>query len=132
MDESKRQPAELFQGTGTSVLPDHPALIGWTWLSCGNFFFTMQRFGCERCGSVNLKERTLTGRGKVLTCAKVHEHRSSGREAPFTVAAVLMEDGPMVRALLDPATADVTNIGDMVVTSLVARHAPTGESSTSV
>ena len=124
MDESKRQPAGLFQGTGTSVLPDHPALIGGECLSCGNVFFPMQWFGCERCGSVNLKERTLTGRGKVLTCAKVHEHRSPGREAPFTVAAVLMEDGPMVRALLDPATADVTNIGDMVVTSLVPETRP--------
>lgn len=129
MDESKRQPSELFQPAGTSVLPGHPALIGGECLSCGNVFFPMQRFGCERCGSVNLKERTLTGRAKVLTCAKVHEHRGPDRETPFTVAAVLLEDGPMVRALLDPATADATDIGDTVVTTLVPETRPNrGES----
>lgn len=125
MDKNKApEPKALFQDAGTAQLPDHPALLGGACDDCGYVFFPMQTYGCERCGSVRLSPRTLTGRAKVLTAAKVHEHRSPGREAPFTVAALELEDGPMVRALLDPATEDATEIGDIVVAKLVPEGRP--------
>jgi uncharacterized OB-fold protein len=99
-------------------------LLGGECSACGYIFFPMQRYGCERCGGVALKERALSGRATVLTVAKVHEHPSPGRDAPFTVAVIGMDDGPIVRVLLDPATADATQIGDTVATVLVPETRP--------
>ncbi|WP_337188126.1 OB-fold domain-containing protein [Phenylobacterium sp.] len=127
MEEEKKAsptPRPLFQEAGTGALPDHPALFGGRCENCGFMFFPMQKYGCESCGSVKLTECVLTGRGKILTLAKVHEHKGPGREAPFTVAAVQLDDGPMVRALLDAATADETKYGDTVVTKLIPETRP--------
>jgi uncharacterized OB-fold protein len=124
MEETKPPKPALFQREGTAQAPNNHALLGGECSDCGYVFFPMRTYGCERCGGINLAARALTGRGRVLTRATVHEHHGPGRTAPFTVAAVLTEDGPMVRAVLDPATENEIEIGSMVVTTLVPETRP--------
>jgi len=85
---------------------------GEAWLNggacaCGRLFFPLQAFGCEMCGrhGPDLQPRRLSGAGAVVASATVHLHAGKGREAPFDVCVVKLEDGPVVRTLL-------TSVGD--------------------
>ena len=109
----------LFRAEGTPGLPGLPALLGGRCRGCGLVFFPMQYYGCEACGSGDLAEHAIRGRGRLITLAKVHLHARPNRQAPFTVGSVATDDGAVVRALLDPATADQLEPGDRVVTTLV-------------
>jgi len=80
-------------------------------------FFPLQTFGCERCGGSDLQPKTLSGAGKLLASARVHLHPGKGREAPFTVVAVQLDDGPIVRTLADD-NADGLQPGARMVTVL--------------
>jgi hypothetical protein len=122
----------LFSETGVDELPllksalyrAHggdgvaPALLGGA-CACGYVFFPMQRYGCERCGGADLTPRTLSGVGRLLASARVHLHAGKGREAPFTVGAVKLDDGPIVRTLVEGA-GDALRAGARMVTTLVA------------
>lgn len=79
--------------------PDRPALCGGACGSCGYVFFPMQAYGCERCGSLDLAPRALSGAGSLMASARVHLHAGKGRQAPFTVVSVRLDDGPVVRTL---------------------------------
>lgn len=68
---------------------------------CGYVFFPWQSLGCERCGDVeSLQAINLAGRGSVLSSVTVHLHATNDRPTPFVVAAVRLDDGPVVRTLL--------------------------------
>lgn len=90
----------LYRAQGTASLPDRPALLGGK-CRCGYIFFPWQAYGCERCGRAGdaLTPVALTGRGVVESSALVRLHASPDREAPFVVATVRLEEGPVVRAL---------------------------------
>ncbi|MBU1375098.1 MAG: OB-fold domain-containing protein [Alphaproteobacteria bacterium] len=85
---------------------------GVAWLNggacaCGHVFFPLQDFGCEMCGGfgVDLTPQRLKGLGRIVASATVHLHAGKGREAPFDVGVVKLDDGPVVRTLL-------TSVGD--------------------
>ncbi|MCC6917836.1 MAG: OB-fold domain-containing protein [Alphaproteobacteria bacterium] len=79
---------------------DAPALKGGR-CAKGHVFFPMQTYGCETCGSTELRPQELKAEGALVASATVHLHNGKGREAPFTIVAVKLAEGPMVRTLLD-------------------------------
>ena len=90
----------LYRAEGSPGTPAVPALIGGVCEACGHVFFPMQTYGCERCGAVSLSPRLLAGTGRLVASARVHLHAGKGREAPFTVGTIALDDGPVVRTLL--------------------------------
>ena len=102
---------------GTEDGDARPGLLGGA-CTCGHVFFPMQSFGCERCGSIDLKPRTLAGHGRLLASARVHLYAGKHREAPFTVGSIALEDGPIVRTLLVDDEKPF-RVGDRLVTTFV-------------
>ena len=89
----------LYRSEGTADAPTRPALLGGV-CDNGHVCFPLQHYGCERCGSVDLRSRPLAGVGRLLASARVHLHAGKSREAPFTVGAIELNDGPIVRTLI--------------------------------
>lgn len=108
----------LYREGGTAAVPDHPALLGGKCNACGYVFFPMQRYGCEKCGSTDLAEHAIAGRGKLLASARVHLYAGKNRQAPFTVVSVRLDDGPIVRTLLEGADTEL-NPGAILSTTLI-------------
>jgi uncharacterized OB-fold protein len=108
----------LYRAEGSAQRPDHPALLGGACATCGYVFFPPQRYGCERCGGIDLAPRVLSGAGVMLASARVHLHAGKTREAPFTVGAVVLDDGPIVRTLIEDS-GEVPRSGDRMTTALV-------------
>jgi uncharacterized OB-fold protein len=115
MDETALLKPGLYRAEGTEAAPGHPALLGGA-CACGYVFFPLQRYGCERCGSVELEPRALSGAGRLLASARVHLHAGKTREAPFTVCSVALDDGPIVRTLVEGD--DALAVGTRMVTVL--------------
>jgi uncharacterized OB-fold protein len=69
--------------------------------------------GCERCGAwgAQLQPATLSTAGTVHSFAVVHVHFGTPHP-PFTVAEVLLDDGPLIHAMVAPEAA--VAIGDAV------------------
>jgi uncharacterized OB-fold protein len=99
MDEVSLLKPTLYRSEGTADAPTHPSLLGGV-CDNGHVCFPLQHYGCERCGSVDLQPRTLAGVGRLLASARVHLHPGKGREAPFTVGSIQLDDGPIVRTLI--------------------------------
>jgi uncharacterized protein len=117
----------LFHAQGTEAVPDHPALIGGR-CRCGHLFFPMQRLGCEKCGApgAELAETMLSGSGRLRAHSQVHLHARPYPKAPFTVLEIALDDGPLIRALLDrPTDAGLQN-GERMVAAIV--HEMRGDS----
>ena len=113
----------LFIDTGTDAVPDRPALVGGRCV-CGYVFFPMQTYGCEKCGRFgnDLKEVRLSGRGRLLAFAQVHLHARPYPKVPFTVVVVALDDGPVLKALLDPAVDDELRSGSVMLAKLVQQR----------
>jgi uncharacterized OB-fold protein len=79
----------------------------------------MQHYGCENCGSQDLVEASLSGRGRLVAFARVHMHMAPDRPAPFTVGSVVTDDGAVVRALIDPGSEDALRPDAVMTTRLV-------------
>ena len=107
----------LYRREGTPQAPNHPALLGGQCV-CGYVFFPMQHYGCERCGRTDLSPRPLSGQGTLVAAVRVHAHFGKHREAPFSVASVLLDDGPMVRSLI-LTEEKMPESGTRIVTALV-------------
>ncbi|MHA6626457.1 Zn-ribbon domain-containing OB-fold protein [Pseudonocardia sichuanensis] len=76
---------------------------------CGRVAVPVQGFGCEQCGAsgTDLAETALDGRGRVLAAVVVHEHPQPDVPTPAVIASVLLDEGPVLRALLaGPVPAD--------------------------
>ena len=58
--------------------------------------------GCEVCGAPEdqLANTPIAAAGTVHSVATVHLHRGKDIEAPFTMAEVKLDDGPLIRATL--------------------------------
>jgi len=108
---------DLYRAEGAAGVANHPALLGGVCAACGYVFFPLQRYGCERCGGLDLAPRDLSGAGALLAAARVHLHAGKTRQAPFTVGAVALDDGPVVRALIEDG-GDVPHPGERMTTAL--------------
>lgn len=124
MAEDVKERQGLFNTEGTAAAPGHPALLGGRCAACGFVFFPMQTYGCEACGSTALEPMALSGRGRLTSFARVHVHAAPGREAPFTVGTIALEDGTVVRALIDEACEGRLSHGAIVVSMLVPETRP--------
>ena len=113
----------LFVDAGTDAVPDRPALVGGRCV-CGYVFFPMQTYGCEKCGRYgdDLKKVSLSGRGRLLAFARVHLHARPYPKVPFTVVVVVLDDGPVIKALLDPAVDDELRSGAVMLAKLVQQR----------
>lgn len=89
--------------------------------SCGHVFFPMQAYGCEVCGRTGeaLQPALLEGRGRLVASARVLMHAAKDRTAPFVVASVRLEAGPVVRTLLAQDTTERLPIGRPLQACLV-------------
>ena len=76
---------------------------------CGSVFFPPYEIGCEVCGAPGtaLRREQLAAAGIVHSVATVHLHAGGDITAPFTMAEIRLDDGPLIRATLtdvaDPA-----------------------------
>ncbi len=79
--------------------------------------------GCEVCGALEdqLAGTLIAAAGTLHSVATVHLHRGKDIEAPFTMAEVKLDDGPLIRAtLLDVVEVDA--IGRRVEAQWVQTH----------
>jgi uncharacterized protein len=119
MDEVTLMKPALYRAAGTPETPDRPALLGGM-CGAGHVFFPLQHYGCERCGSLDLEPRALSGVGRLLASARVHLHAGKSREAPFTIGSIQLEDGPIVRTLIEASEGATLAAGTRMATTLVA------------
>jgi uncharacterized OB-fold protein len=85
--------------------------------SCGLVAVPPEPIGCERCGTPasELRPEQVTSAGTVTAHAVVHHHARPEPPTPFVVVEVLLDAGPVVRALLTGAEPDGIAIGRRVV-----------------
>lgn len=79
--------------------------------------------GCEVCGAAEdqLTATPIAAAGTLHSVATVHLHHGKDIEAPFTMAEVKLDDGPLIRAtMLD--VVDVEAIGQRVEAQWVQTH----------
>ena len=120
-------PSNLF-----SVSPK-PTLNGGHCRACGYVFFPPQSYGCEFCGAPpeQLEAKSLKNEGVLSSFATVNLHQDRGIETPFTVGVIVLEDGPVIRAVLTHKTDEGLKIGDRMHAVVVAandeRGAPANE-----
>lgn len=70
---------------------------------------------CPECGEEAKTYYTFSGRGEVYSFTKVYEAPEGFEEsAPYTVALVRLEEGPMVTAQLTDADDETVEIGTPV------------------
>src|SRR4051794_6246176 len=81
---------------------DQPALQGIRCDQCGTRFFPPFGIGCEVCGAPAsaLHPASLAAAGVLYSVATVHLHGGKDIEAPFTMAEIQLDDGPLIRATL--------------------------------
>lgn len=93
-----------------------PQLNGTRCDACGAVFFPPLGIGCEKCGATadHLNDASLAAAGVLNSVATVHLHNGKDIDAPFTVGEVQLDDGPLIRALMNDAV-DVSQIGQRVV-----------------
>jgi uncharacterized OB-fold protein len=89
-----------------------PSLLGGR-CRCGYVFFPMQTYGCEKCGATGdaLQPAALPATATLVASARVLLHANKSRTAPFVVVSARLDDGPVVRTLLDEDTAETLPIG---------------------
>lgn len=91
-----------------------PTLTGSSCAGCGQVDFPPIALGCQVCGAPEdqLEPITLAAAGLVHAVARVEAVRA-GTE-PYTVAEILLDGGPLIRALIHPESA-TPGIGERAV-----------------
>jgi uncharacterized OB-fold protein len=81
---------------------DVPSLLGTRCNGCGTTFFPALGIGCEVCGAgdSSLQPITLSATGVLHSIATVHLHQGHDIEAPFAIAEIQLDDGPLIRATM--------------------------------
>lgn len=115
----------LYRAEDAPAAPGHPSLLGGA-CACGYVFFPLQIYGCEKCGGLDIAPRAIGGAGRLLASAVVHLHAGKGRTAPFTVGAIALDDGPIVRTLIAEGVGPLT-VGQRMATVLEPVEGPEGE-----
>lgn len=128
MAETELLKPALYATEGTASVPDHPSLKGGK-CQCGYVFFPLQTYGCEVCGRTGdaLQPVALSGRGTLIASSTVHIHAAKNHEAPFTIGAIKLDDGPTVRTLLVDVDAKALKPGQPMVTKIVPVSSAAGK-----
>ncbi|WP_336087359.1 hypothetical protein [Nocardia sp. SSK8] len=94
-------------------LVPHPILNGVRCDGCHLVYFPPIAIGCERCGATQdqLTPLALTAAGTVFATAEVAVNPQG--DAPFTAVEVILDDGPLIRAVAHPESPPLA-IGDHV------------------
>lgn len=101
-------------------------LVGEVCTKCGATIFP-PRDVCPECETVDQKEVTFSGRGEVYSYSTVyHPPRGFEEFAPYTVALVRLEEGPLVTAQLTDVDSDHVEVG-MPVEMVTRRLQSSGE-----
>ena len=101
-------------------------LVGEICEKCGARIFP-PRDVCPECETVGQREVAFSGRGQVYSYSTVyHPPRGFEEFAPYTVALVQLEEGPMVTAQLTDVDGDQVKIG-MPVEMVTRRMQSSGE-----
>jgi len=81
---------------------ERPMLRGTRCDGCGTTFFPPLGIGCEVCGATpeRLVSVAIAATGVLHSVATVHLHMGSDVSAPFGVAEVQLDDGPLIRGML--------------------------------
>lgn len=79
---------------------DPPRLRGVQCAACGAVAFPPFGIGCEVCGAEEMTPVALASAGVVHSVATVYLHGGKDIEAPFTIAEIQLDDGPLIRATL--------------------------------
>ncbi len=89
-----------------------PALHGMRCEQCGTTFFPPFGIGCEVCGAPEsaLQAAQLVAAGVLYSVATVHHYSGVDIAVPFTMAEVLLDDGPLILATLVDEV-DASSIG---------------------
>lgn len=92
-----------------------PFLIGQRCRHCSRVAFPPDPYGCEACGALidQLDCVELRAAGVVQAVATVHRHHREVPPTPFTVAAIVLDDGPLLKAVLTDQSAGA-QVGDRV------------------
>jgi hypothetical protein len=92
-----------------------PVLFGSRCDACGSTRFPAMTIGCDACGApeVSLVRTRLRAAGTIRSVATVHLHSGKDIAAPFTIAEIALDEGPLIRATL-AHVADVDAIGRRV------------------
>ncbi|OHV06392.1 Zn-ribbon domain-containing OB-fold protein [Mycobacterium talmoniae] len=98
-----------------------PMLFGVECSRCSRVYFPPIGIGCETCGAAELTVTALAAVGTVFAVATVHVHPGNP-PAPFTIADVLLDAGPLIRALVHPDAGGL-EIGSRVVGTWLASAA---------
>ncbi|MEZ0366908.1 zinc ribbon domain-containing protein [Mycobacterium sp. pUA109] len=83
-----------------------PILLGVECTRCERVYFPPLDIGCESCGATELTPTTLAATGIVFAVATLHQHPGNP-PAPFTIAEVLLDAGPLIRAMVHPDAGDL-------------------------
>lgn len=88
------------QGPATVLRGQHCRL-------CGHVAFPPNPYGCENCGGSGdaLEGRMLAGRGRLLAFVSVNRAVRPNVAVPYTVGSIALEDGPVIRALMNADVA---------------------------
>lgn len=84
--------------------PDEPTprLFASQCSACQTVSFPAMTIGCEVCGAAadQLINQTITAAGVLHSVAVVHLHTGKDIAAPFAMAEIALDDGPLIRATL--------------------------------
>lgn len=102
-----------------------PFLIGQRCRHCSRVAFPPDPYGCEACGALadQLEPMELRAAGAVRAVATVHRHHREVPPTPFTVAAIVLDDGPLLKAVLTEESAGA-QVGDRVYGVTEPAHSP--------
>jgi uncharacterized OB-fold protein len=95
--------------------------------ACDLASFPEQHFGCVRCGASGdqLAASPFSGAGVIQSVATVRFYKGSDIAAPFTVAAVVLDEGPLVNGVL--TEPDGAKIGVRVAATAITVTRDSGE-----
>lgn len=93
-----------------------PSLRGQKCDGCGRISFPPNPYGCEKCGATAamLADHPLSGHGQVLALVTTNHANQRNLPVPYTVASIMLEDGPVIRALMRDTTGESLTVGDKV------------------
>lgn len=92
-----------------------PRLLASRCGACETVSFPAMTIGCEVCGAPaeQLVVSPVAAAGVLHSVATVHLHHGKDIEAPFTMAEIELDDGPLIRATMRDVL-DVDAIGQRV------------------
>ena len=98
-------------------------LVGSRCTSCETILFP-ERIRCSQCGSTELEDHRLSGRGTIFTVTTVFEApRGFESQVPYFAALIKLEEGPMICAMLadmDPRDVSVGKKVTMITRRIIA------------